>query len=378
MASRTKRLRLKSALTALILATLSGNVYGGEELTPLPPVTASPLQTDEPVQSGSWFHGEQAPAYGSCGTCACPSVYGGAEYLYLNRAGGPANVPLLVDGGTGDTLLSTNQLDFDHLSGARAWFGMRCGNWGGVEFGYMSFFDAGAGAVRTSADYPGVDLSLPGDLGPGSNVFFGLDLLDVNYTSDLDSYEINFVSCCYRGCDSGCSKSYFDTVEWMAGFRYLSLDENLNLYAERDEVGGIEQGNYEIGATNDLYGAQIGLRTRSNFGRFSIEGLAKAGLFANYAEQRQYVIDYPAFELRPPVGASDTQVAFVGELGLTGIYRFSDHWGLRAGYSLIWLEGLALAPDQLDFSLDPAAGSTINQDGGLLLHGFHVGIEARW
>jgi hypothetical protein len=45
----------------------------------------------------------------------------------------------------------------------------------------------------------------------------------------------------------------------------------------------------------------------------------------------------------------------------------------------MWIEGLALAPDQLDFNFAAAdGGAQLNAGGGLLLHGANVGVEARW
>jgi len=259
----------------------------------------------------------------------------------------------------------------------RAWFGMRVGDFAAVVFGYMNYFGANSALQLSGADFPDATLALPGELGGASNVFFDTDRIRVNYASQFNSYELNFASCCIRGCPDSCSKPLIGSVEWLAGFRYLSLDEQLNIYGEREELGGTETGNYNVQTSNDLYGAQLGLRLRNCWGRFSGEALAKAGIFANHATQSQYVIDFPDFYLRDPVSSSHTGLAFAGELGLTGIYQINQNWGLRAGYSLIWLQGVALAPEQLDYSF-PDGGTTLHRDAGLLLHGVHLGVEARW
>ncbi len=54
------------------------------------------------------------------------------------------------------------------------------------------------------------------------------------------------------------------------------------------------------------------------------------------------------------------------------------HWGLRAGYNFIWLAGVALAPDQYDFSDTAASGSHLVNGGGIFLHGANLGLERRW
>jgi len=71
-------------------------------------------------------------------------------------------------------------------------------------------------------------------------------------------------------------------------------------------------------------------------------------------------------------------VAFVGELNLTGIYRLNEIWNLRAGYNAMWISGVALAPNQLDFSGELPAGNQLSSNGGVFLHGVSCGIEARW
>ena len=79
------------------------------------------------------------------------------------------------------------------------------------------------------------------------------------------------------------------------------------------------------------------------------EGLIKVGLFGNAASQNSFIES--SFESAPVFFASATgqsgQVAFVGEIGLTGVYRLSDRLLLRGGYQLMWIDGVALAPSQM-------------------------------
>ena len=52
--------------------------------------------------------------------------------------------------------------------------------------------------------------------------------------------------------------------------------------------------------------------------------------------------------------------------------------GSWAGYNLLWIEGVALAPDQLDFTNTPTSGTGLTSSSGLFLHGFSAGLEGRW
>jgi len=79
--------------------------------------------------------------------------------------------------------------------------------------------------------------------------------------------------------------------------------------------------------------------------RFSIDALVKAGIYDNYAEQTTGVSIH---KIVLPSAASTNHAAFVGEIDLA--VQLSGCQGvlvLRAGYEAIWLEGVALAPGQI-------------------------------
>jgi hypothetical protein len=301
---------------------------------------------------------------GCCG-CGngCPCGYAWAEGLILTRDNDSANRPLVLDLNTDEVLLTVGDLDFDWSGGLRVGYGRRlCGCWG-VELGYLGYFDNSAVAGVESAD----DLTLPGDLGLQVNNFFAADDVGVRYASDLHSAEVNFVHCC-----GGCGR----TLEWLAGFRYLDLSERFAITAF-DSAESTTR--YAVRTSNDLYGAQLGARVRRYAGCWSWETTAKAGIYGNDMQQHQApIIDFPDFEFRSARGGSDSDVAFVGDLNFTGIYQLNHTWGLRAGYNLIWIEGVALAPEQLDFTNVTGSGTGLASGDGLLLHGVNVGLEARW
>ena len=79
------------------------------------------------------------------------------------------------------------------------------------------------------------------------------------------------------------------------------------------------------------------------------------------------------------MSSSRGEAAFVGEMNLSALYRLTDVWNLRAGYNLMWIGDLALAPDQLDFNFAASpSGNQLHNGGGMFLHGVNVGLEARW
>ena len=104
----------------------------------------------------------------------------------------------------------------------------------------------------------------------------------------------------------------------------------------------------------------------------------KAGLMLNDVGQRQTVTDFPDDFVIRQVGASGHAAAILGEIDLTLVRRISNMWSVRVGYNVIGLGGLALAPDQLDFTLTPSSGTGLATNGFALYHGAYLGLEANW
>ncbi|MGA2254430.1 MAG: BBP7 family outer membrane beta-barrel protein [Thermoguttaceae bacterium] len=305
------------------------------------------------------------------------------------------NRPIIVDANTGATFLSTSDLDSGFDPGVRTMFGMRLCNGLAVEFSYFGLSQDGF----TLTEKPDNTSYLIFSNNFAGNVFVNMDRAQVNYSSRVNSFELNFPCCC--GCctkcdcdDCSCGQTTCSmcgrvkaarggvrcsSLEWFAGIRYLDIDNELNIAVERRENGGVEDGSYNIEAGNHLIGAQLGARLRRTVNRFGWELVGKAGVYANDAEQTQSVIDFPNFPLRPTTSATGCNTAFVGEINVSGIYRLTDVWSAKAGYNAIWIEGLALAPDQLDFNFATSpSGNQLRTSGGLLLHGVNVGLESRW
>jgi hypothetical protein len=300
-----------------------------------------------------------------CKLCPCASVW--AEGLILGRNNRSSDRPLVLDLNTTEDLLGTDDLDFNWTGGFRVGYIHRAGDCWGLELGYLGLFDHSAAAGVAVED----SLTLPDDFGLQVNNFFAADEVDIEYQSDLHSAEANLVHCCcyYDRCGRGTS------LEWLGGFRYVNLNEEIGITAD-DSAESTSQ--YSVETRNRLYGAQIGARLRRCHRRWNWETTGKAGLYGNDMEQIQSpIIDFPDFEYRSGQGSDDGGVAFVGDLNFTGIYQLNPVWGFRLGYNLFWIEGVALAPDQLDFTNTTGSGTDLEGDGGVFLHGVSVGLEAR-
>jgi len=122
--------------------------------------------------------------------------------------------------------------------------------------------------------------------------------------------------------------------------------------------------------------------------RWMLEGWAKTALAGSAMSQSQnQIIDAVSGDtVRLASSSFEGGVGFIGDLSGSLIYRLSDVWGLRLGYNMIWLSGVALAPNQFNFANTPLApdgqaslGSTVlNGGSSVFLHGANIGLEARW
>ena len=318
----------------------------------------------------------------------CPCVYGMVEALFLQRHPQLNNQALVNDQTTNTTLLSTSNLNFNYDPGLRAMVGVGLCDGRALEFSYLGLFSGSANASVVQPD-PNSFLTFQDNL--GGNVFVNTGRYDIEYSSWLNSFEANCACCCgccdSTGCgescgescgEGGCGQSSCQSLTWFSGFRYLNFGERFNMSAQRTVAGATETGSYNINTANHLYGGQLGARIRRTQGRFGWEGRGAAGVYLNNSQQSQSVTDFPNFSLRN-ASNSGNGAAFVGDVNLTGLYRLNNVWNLRAGYNVIWIQGLALAPDQIDSDFAAAqGGNNLDNDGGMLLHGVNVGIEARY
>ena len=311
---------------------------------------------------------------------ACPCVYGEVEALFMQQDARIFRQPLIVDPNTNTTFLSTSNLGLNFDPGVRATFGMHLCDGPAVEFTYFGIFPGNASAVVVAPNSAAF-LIFPGNF--AGNLFVGMDRAQLNFSSWINSFEVNFPCCC--GCceecpdDCGCGEINCESFTWFTGFRYLNFGEDFDIFAQRTVSGAVEQGAYRINTVNNLYGVQLGGRWRRMRGRFGWEATGRAGIFGNDARETQTVIDFPDFPLRPTVSNGGARVAFVGETNLSVLYQLTNVWNLKAGYNLMWIEGVALAPDQLDFNFAAAQGGTqLHNGGGLYLQGVSLGLEAHW
>jgi hypothetical protein len=231
--------------------------------------------------------------------------------------------------------------------------------WELTYFGLQDFNENHALTSQTS------DLSLPGALGVLAGLHFtGADTMDVSYTSIIQDAEVNYYW--FPGSQR--------VLSFMTGFRYFRMDERFDISST---VTGDGTSDYDIHSVNNLYGAQLGARWKVCCHRLSYEFNGKVGAYGNNTDMRQLVGNVGETPIRD-AGSDEGHWSFIGQVDGTVNYRICKNWSALAGFDAMWVNGVALAPDQLDFTNDPLSGTNLNHDGKVFMYGGHAGIGCRW
>lgn len=347
----------------------------GQE-APVPPVDLAPpplVGEGVPLGAPSVIDGT---AFAGLPRAAQPlwTRYALTDALFWGRDNQTINRPLIIGvGNPSDVRLSTRDMQFPFSEGVRAFYGSRNPDLRGWEVGYFGVYGQFADAMTTAT--PPDFIQFPPPIG---NVLTAdAESAVVTYASTVNSAEINVFS---TTTELLRRTGGWLTVDWLAGFRYIGLEEDASIVTEccLTPTSSIFT-PYRVRTRNNAFGGQIGARGRLTWDRWAFESWAKAGILGNAQKQIQDpLIDYTGFQQRGARSATGSEVSFVGDINLSAIYRLTDVWGIRAGYNLFWFTGAALAPDQFDFANTTTAGTSLVSGGGLFMHGANLGLEARW
>ena len=280
--------------------------------------------------------------------CACPAAWASVDALWLQRQG-PDNYLLATDGQAAH--LWNDQFNFDYELGVRVSYGeVVCDT--PIEITYMGTHD-----WNSSIAVDGMGLNVPA--APMGGVFDDSDRVEANYASELHSIELNRL------------RFQSDCLTIVTGIRYIDAEEDFFL---RADDGGSE-GTIAITGDNRLLGIQAGADYTRGCNGWCYSAWGRAGIYANFAERDISITDEDE-PLNDVTGESnDTEFAFAGQLGV-GLTR---HLGcgikLRAGYELLWINGLALAAEQPGTAGGGFMLPRIDTDGDILYDGGYVGLE---
>jgi len=314
-----------------------------------------------------------------CSCCPGWSHYAIFDVLFLQRNAQIGNAPLVFNADTNLPVMTAQDLQPGIGTGFRLFYGQFINDSVGWEVGYTGIYGMFGDAVVNGPD----NLELPPPLGLAVNNFNDAEQVRGTYASTLNIAEANVF--CYDCCEE-CGPDWCGLtrcrrnchcIDWLAGFVWAGLDETANL--EVLCCSPPEPANYTVRTSTNYFGAQLGMRGRRQWDRWAVEGWWKTALCGTSAYQSaDPIVGTISGQERPAESANAAGVGFIGGLNGTLIYRLTERWGLRAGYNLYWLTGAALAPAQWDFATATGAGTGINDNGGLFLHGANIGTEYRW
>jgi hypothetical protein len=212
----------------------------------------------------------------------------------------------------------------------------------------------------------------------------------ITYRSSLHSAEINFMRMCNPAWRPYCGVRYikfddeiWDAVDQIASPPLPSIDPLAEVVTETDTLNLFD-------IENNLIGFQGGVKYDLwQFGRrFSLQGFVNSGVYYNKSKRSNLMqittTEFTADDTDTPAAdetainvstasnlsiVEQSDVAYVAEASLTSVCRLNRCWALRAGYQVLWIDGLQLADDAyLGESIDSRS---------LIFHGWHAGVECR-
>jgi hypothetical protein len=229
------------------------------------------------------------------------------------------------------------------------------GNWD-VEVGYLGIDGWNAAAYRVEAGN-GIQFAAPGFV--TAPVAAG-EALRFDYFSRLYTTEANL------------KNRFNDWLTLMAGFRWAMLAERFEgSYFQPPPVNAATY-FWQNQVDNQLYGFQIGGQAVFlDTGRLRIAATAKGGLYGNVAFQQTTGTPPGA----PAVSATDHCVACLGEASFTALWQASEHVAWRIGYQALWLDGVALSPNQIHLTNVTTGEARVDAADTVFFHGAVLGFE---
>ena len=351
------------------IAPMLSQANTGGAPTPIVPQMAlsAPTPTGDVVMSNMVYSSpyaampvEQAPApqYFTMQEQSFWYINAEALFLHMSKAG---DQPVVVNA-NGENVLSTTSKNPGFTPGARFALGFALNDVSTIELSYfgLSQWTSNAAYVTGASD-----LQLPGDLGPATTDFKNSNAFFTTYKSELNNAELNHL----WATDS-------PDIKFITGFRYLNLREFYDINSVPSD--GISS-DYRITTRNQLYGGQIGLKLKKEWGGFGVSLITKSGIYGNSTRQQTYLGDNSNVDTLRDSTSNGTSVAFVNELNPNIHARLNSTWNLRAGMDFLCISGVSRAPNQLDFTNNPPdSGTSLSQHSNVFLYGFNVGLSANF
>ena len=220
-----------------------------------------------------------------------------------------------------------------------------------------------------------------GGLGPLSPYWgSGNGLFDTSAFSNSNRQSAAYDSS-FNSAELGVRQWFAPSFSALAGFRFINFSDQFQLTASNDAANNQsgQTGVYRTQTSNNLVGVQAGTEYTHELWPswllFSVEG--KAGAFANFADEKNLLFNTGTTNSQRSSSAS--QFSGVCDLSLALTALVTNHLTVRGGYTFLFMNGLALATDQLDTNPTMANSREFVADKGTLtLQGPFLGGELAW
>ena len=302
---------------------------------------------------------------------------------------GPPEVWSSQDFYTG--VLGTQDLHFGFQGGGRALVGRTLGDCHAFEVCYFDLTDwsemaavRGAPLFHESRD-PDVFVDL-GLFSPftddpfhpiASPVVDYNDLIRIDHSSNLDNLEWNLRRWILA---DPCRLQ----TSVLVGGRYMNVGETFDYYSE-STVADVSN-SVTTDTDNSMIGVQLGAMFEFHVDPgWWIDCEIKGAIFNNSARQNTLYTYTQDPDGAPIVtdyagGREDEITAFALDLKLTATVLVTPRFAVRGGYQALWLDGLALASENMSDDIDVlmAGPASLVEDGKVLYHGPHLGASWVW
>jgi hypothetical protein len=320
------------------------------------PMNGAPAHPEALSGADGSFNGQDC--YGSCGPGAIRAAnrygYIQVDALYWRREHGWHVNLVNASLDPNVNFINGSNLNYRFEALPRLTGGFVLGNGVAIEgtYFYKDDFSVRKGVAGTA----NIDITAFGTPIAGST-FSAADWGSVSASTKLQNVEINLVE----------TERFFN---FLAGFRYLELQEQTILFAAGQDVGSVDLKTY-----NRLLGGQAGVRVAHDWGLFGLQAQGKAGMYFNDGSSSTTSVD-PGLVYNFNRNAGGQNESFLGELTLMATFRTLSSWQYRLGYNAMWITQVALATDQITNNANTGLG--LNARSDLFVHGPYAGAEFRW
>lgn len=257
-----------------------------------------------------------------------------------------------------EPVLTGNDLDLDFVTAGRVTAGNRSGVFG-IEGSYM-LTDTWTETAHAFGS-PGRLLASPftavGAVVDPASAVDNNTLAFVNYSTDMQSAELNLTHRVYSGWNGDASLLY--------GVKSVWIDEAL-IYTSDN---GVMSNTQEVSVENWMIGPQLGILCEAPFPGWTLDVALKFAIM-NHSVDKSTIWNGLA------AATNDNGAALVSDIGINGTFFITPHLHFRIGYHVLSLTDVALATDNFENSLAllGAGVADVHDNRGVVYQSLYLGM----